>query len=151
MTNKFKETVEQFENDESLEVNIFTSKLEQKTRNKVKGALVSSMLDSLNETFEGTGVRFTRVEKGIGMEFPTPKGSFAATIEITMKSTDIDFAAMNQEYLEKLSVKETKRAERAAANAEKAKADEIKREIKRAERAAKALRKQEREARGEQE
>lgn len=134
---EFKEAVEKFANDETLEVNVFTAKLEQKTRNKVKRELLQGMLDSLNAAFADSDVVITRIEKGIGIAFPTPHGYFPATIEITMKSTDIDLEGKAQEYAEKLVEREEKRIERAKLNAEKAERDAIKREQKRAERAAK--------------
>lgn len=134
---EFKDAVTKFENDETLEVNVFTAKLEQKTRNKVKRELLQGMLDSLNAAFAGTDVIVTRMEKGIGIAFPTPHGYFPATIEITMKSTDLDIQLAASEYADKVAEKEARRAERGKVNAEKAERDALKREQKRAERAAK--------------
>ena len=82
-------------------------------------------------------VIITRMEKGIGIAFITPRGYFPATIEITMKNTDLDVQMAAEEFAEKVAAKEAERAERMALKLEKMKADEIKREAKRAERAAK--------------
>lgn len=143
---QFKQTVKNFAADETLEVNMLTHKLEQKTRNKVKRALLQGMQDSLEAAFaDEDDIIITRMEKGIGIAFPTPSGYFPATIEITMKSTDLDVQLAAEQFAEKVAAKAALRQERMALKAEKMKADEIKREKKRAERAAKEAAKAQRE------
>lgn len=130
--------VNSYREDDTLVVNYDTHKLEQKTRNRIKRELTQALLDDLTLMAEDVeDVIITRVEKGIGIAFLTPRGYFPATIEITMKSTDLDVQLAANEYAEKIAAKEAERAERMALKLEKMKADEAKREIKRAERAAK--------------
>lgn len=127
-----------YKDDESIVVNTETSKLEQKTRNRLKRELTESLMaDLMDIADEFEGIVVTRVEKGIGLAFLTPKGWLPATIEITMKGTDLDVKMAAQEFADKVAQKAAERQERMAAKLEKMKADEIKREAKRAERAAK--------------
>lgn len=136
--NNLSAVISGYHDDDTLVVNYDTHKLEQKTRNKLKRELTAALLADLTEMAESVeGMVVTRVEKGIGIAFETPRGYFPATIEITMKSTDLDVQLAAQEFAEKIAVKEAERAERMALKLEKMKADEIKREAKRAERAAK--------------
>lgn len=127
-----------YANDESLEVNYDTHKLEQKTRNRVKKELTQALLDDIKDTLgDVEDVIVTRIEKGIGVAFITPKGLFPLTIELTMKNTTLDLNEEAVMYAEKLEAQAAKRAESQALKAEKAAADAVKREKKRAERAAK--------------
>ena len=127
-----------YRDDETLVVNKDTHKLEQKTRNRIKREITQALLEDLGILAEELDdVIVTRVEKGIGLAFRTPKGYFPATIEITMKSTDLDVQLAAQEFAEKIALKEQERSERMAAKLVKMKADEAKLEQKRAERAAK--------------
>lgn len=136
--NNLSAVIESYRDDETLVVNADTHKLEQKTRNRVKRELTAGLMADLIAMAEGLeDVVVTRMEKGIGIAFITPRGYFPATIEITMKNTDLDVQLAADEFAEKLAVKEAERQERMAAKLEKMKADEIKREAKRAERAAK--------------
>lgn len=135
---KLKETILSYRNDETLEVNYDTHKLEQKTRNRVKRELTEALLADLSSVLgDVEDVIVTRIEKGIGIAFLTPKGLFPATIELTMKNTDLDLSEAAEQYADKLEVQAAKKAESQALKAEKAAADAIKREKKRAERAAK--------------
>jgi hypothetical protein len=130
--------IESYREDDTLVVNVDTHKLEQKTRNRVKRELTAGLMaDLLDMAEEMEDVIITRMEKGIGIAFITPRGYFPATIEITMKNTDLDVQMAAEEFAEKVAAKEAERAERMALKLEKMKADEIKREAKRAERAAK--------------
>lgn len=130
--------IESYREDDTLVVNADTHKLEQKTRNRVKRELTAGLMaDLLEMAEEMEDVIITRMEKGIGIAFITPRGYFPATIEITMKNTDLDVQMAAEEFAEKVAAKEAERAERMALKLEKMKADEIKREAKRAERAAK--------------
>lgn len=130
--------IESYREDDTLVVNADTHKLEQKTRNRVKRELTAGLMaDLLDMAEEMEDVIITRMEKGIGIAFITPRGYFPATIEITMKNTDLDVQMAAEEFAEKVKAKEAERAERMALKLEKMKADEIKREAKRAERAAK--------------
>ena len=130
--------IESYREDDTLVVNADTHKLEQKTRNRVKRELTAGLMaDLLDMAEEMEDVIITRMEKGIGIAFITPRGYFPATIEITMKNTDLDVQMAAEEFAEKVAAKEAERAERMALKLEKMKADEIKREAKRAERAAK--------------
>lgn len=130
--------IESYREDDTLVVNADTHKLEQKTRNRVKRELTAGLMADLLDMAEGMeDVIITRMEKGIGIAFITPRGYFPATIEITMKNTDLDVQMAAEEFAEKVKAKEAERAERMALKLEKMKADEIKREAKRAERAAK--------------
>lgn len=139
--NKVASTLKSYHDDSSLEVIVSTHKLEQKTRNKVKKELTQALLEDLQEMANGVGnagdVIVTRIEKGIGLAFLTPKGYFPATIEITMKSTDMDIELAAQEFADKIARKAEETKEKNEAKLEKIRADEIKREAKRAERAAK--------------
>jgi hypothetical protein len=130
--------IKSYREDDTLVVNADTHKLEQKTRNRVKRELTAGLMaDLLDMAEEMEDVIVTRMEKGIGIAFLTPRGYFPATIEITMKNTDLDVQMAAEEFAEKVAAKEAERAERMALKLEKMKADEIKREAKRAERAAK--------------
>lgn len=136
--NNLLQVIESYREDDTLVVNADTHKLEQKTRNRVKRELTAGLMADLLDMAEAMeDVIVTRMEKGIGIAFLTPRGYFPATIEITMKNTDLDVQMAAEEFAEKVKAKEAERAERMALKLEKMKADEIKREAKRAERAAK--------------
>ena len=139
--NKVASTLKSYHDYSSLEVIVSTHKLEQKTRNKVKKELTQALFEDLQEMANSVGnagdVIVTRIEKGIGLAFLTPKGYFPATIEITMKSTDMDIELAAQEFADKIARKAEETKEKNEAKLEKIRADEIKREAKRAERAAK--------------
>lgn len=136
--NKTASVLQSFHDDETLQINFDTHKLEQKTRNRVKRELTQALLEDLQEMANDMDdVVVTRIEKGIGLAFLTPKGYFPATIEITMKATDVDVQLAAQEFAEKIARKTAERQEKMAAKLEKMRSDEIKREAKRAERAAK--------------
>lgn len=130
-----REVIQGYKEDTTIEVNHITRKLEQKSRNRIK----REMTEALMKDLEGLADDFvvTRVEKGVGIAILTPEGYIPATIEITMKSIDLDVQMAASEYSEKLAIKEAKKAESNAAKLEKMQADAIKREKKRAERAAK--------------
>ena len=130
-----REVIQGYKEDTAIEVNHITHKLEQKSRNRIK----REMTEALMKDLEGLADDFivTRVEKGVGIAVLTPEGYIPATIEITMKSIDLDVQMAASEYSEKLAIKEAKKAESNAAKLEKIQADAIKREKKRAERAAK--------------
>ena len=133
--NKTASVLQSFHDDETLQINFDTHKLEQKTRNRVKRELTQALLEDLQEMANDMDdVVVTRIEKGIGLAFLTPKGYFPA---ITMKATDVDVQLAAQEFAEKIARKTAERQEKMAAKLEKMRSDEIKREAKRAERAAK--------------
>ena len=133
-----KNKIIEYNTDETLMVNYDTHKLEQKTRNRLKRELTQALLDDISGTLdELEDVIVTRIEKGIGIAFLTPKGLFPLTIELTMKSTTVDLQEEAELYAEKLEAQAAKKAETDAAKAEKAASDAIKREKKRAERAVK--------------
>ena len=134
---KLSEQIQKYQNDDTLKVNYDTHKLEQKTRNRVKQELTAALLSDIAEELDDQDVVVVRVEKGIGIAFPTPQGYFPATIEITMKATDLDVDLQAQEYAEKLQEKKAKREESLAVKRAKMESDAIKREKKRREREAK--------------
>ena len=135
---KIKELIKGYAVDETLEVNYDTHKLEQKTRNRLKRELTEALMSDIAESLDGVeDIILTRIEKGIGLAFLTPKGVFPLTIELTMKNIDLDMKDAADTYSEKLEVQAAKRAESQALKAAKAEADAIKRDKKRAEREAK--------------
>lgn len=136
--NNLKEVILNLGQDESLEANYTTMKLEQKTRNKCKSLITEALLKDIAEALsEVDGVSIDRVEKGFGLSFSTPCGTLPVFIEATMKGLDFEIADAAKAFVTKKAEQDAKKAERAADKAEKMKADAIKREAKRAEREAK--------------
>lgn len=132
-----------YETDTSLEVNLDTHKLEQKTRNRLKQELTEALMSDLSAAFANADLNVTvvKIAKGIGLSFKTPLCDFPATIEITMKNTDVDLELEAAEYAEVSAVKAAKKQESMKAKQAKMEADAEKRERKRAERAAKEAKK----------
>lgn len=133
-----KEVILQLSQDESLEANLDTMKLEQKTRNKCKTLITEALLADIQEALADVNDSIVnRVEKGIGVGIPTKCGTLPVFIEATMKSLDFEIVGAAAAFQEKKEKQAAKRAESLALKREKMEADALKREKKRAEREAK--------------
>lgn len=133
-----KEVIMQLSQDETLEANFETMKLEQKTRNKCKTLITEAILEDLKETFADVdGIVLARIAKGLGFGFETPVGLMPVFIETTMKGLDFGIEESAEAFEIKKAEKAAKAAESLAGKQKKMEADAIKREQKRKERAEK--------------
>lgn len=133
-----KEVILKLAEDETLEANYTTMKLEQKTRNKCKTLITEALLADIAEALADVdGAVIDRIEKGFGLGIPTPCGLLPVFIEATMKGLDFEIQGAAEAFVAKKAEQAAKRAESLAMKEEKMKSDAIKREQKRAEREAK--------------
>lgn len=141
-----KKVIEDLYLDETLEANIATMKLEQKTRNKCKTAITEALLADIAETLAEIDMNFpviARINKGIGLGIASKNfGNMPVFIEVTMKGLDFDISEAASAYKEHITEQAVKKAESAKAKYEKAQRDAEIRERKRAEREAKEAEKQ---------